>query len=84
MAVWVKREAAKKFFYDATTTDASKCRRNVDWEKLYSQEIDIPCEPEQAKIATFFDLVDKQIQAEKNKLDAMKLMKKGLFQQMFV
>ena len=84
MGVWVKREAAKKFFYDATTTGASQCRRNVDWDKLYSQEMEIPCEEEQRKISVFVTLVDKQIQIEKDKLEAIKQVKKGLLQQMFV
>ena len=84
MGVWVKREAAKKFFFDATTTGASQCRRNVDWDKLYSQEMEIPCEAEQRKISAFVTLVDKQIQIEKDKLEAIKQVKKGLLQQMFV
>lgn len=84
MGVWVKREAAKKFFFDATTTGASQCRRNVDWDKLYSQEMEIPCEAEQRKISAFVTLVDKQIQIEKGKLEAIKQVKKGLLQQMFV
>lgn len=84
MGVWVKREAAKKFFYDATTTGASQCRRNVDWDKLYSQEMELPCEAEQRKISAFVTLVDKQITLEKDKLEAIKQVKKGLLQQMFV
>lgn len=84
IAVWVKRDATKKFFYDATTTGASQCRRNVDWDKLYSQMIELPSQMEQKKIAKFCDLIDKQIQIEKDKLEAIKLVKKGLLQQMFV
>lgn len=39
---------------------------------------------EQRKIRTFFQLIDKQIQIEKDKLECVKLVKKGLLQQMFV
>lgn len=39
---------------------------------------------EQRKIVDFLQLVDKQIQVEKDKLEAIKLVKKGLLQQMFV
>lgn len=39
---------------------------------------------EQQKIVDFFALIDKQIQIEKDKLEAIKLVKKGLLQQMFI
>lgn len=39
---------------------------------------------EQRKIVDFLQLVDKQIQVEKDKLEAIKQVKKGLLQQMFV
>lgn len=39
---------------------------------------------EQRKIVVFLQLVDKQIQIEKKKLEAIKQVKKGLLQQMFV
>lgn len=39
---------------------------------------------EQQKIVNFFTLIDEQIQNEKKKLDAMKNIKKGLLQQMFL
>jgi len=39
---------------------------------------------EQQKIVDFFKTIDKQIQVEKDKLEAIKNVKKGLLQQMFV
>jgi type I restriction enzyme S subunit len=39
---------------------------------------------EQEKIASFFNLIDEQIQVEKDKLEAIKQVKKGLLQQMFM
>ena len=59
-------------------------RMAVSPEDLLSMPIDMPSLPEQKKIAQFFDLIDKQIQVEKDKLEAIKLVKKGLLQQMFV
>ena len=32
LAHWIKSDAAKHFFYNATTVGASMCRRNVEWE----------------------------------------------------
>lgn len=46
--------------------------------------VSIPCMEEQKKITSFFSLIDAQIQVEKDKLEAVKLVKKGLLQQMFV
>lgn len=43
----------------------------------------LPCIEEQKRIVEFFDLIDRQIQIEKEKLEAMKLIKKGMLQQMF-
>lgn len=39
---------------------------------------------EQRKIVDFFQLIDKQIRIEKDKMEAIKMVKKGLLQQMFV
>ena len=46
--------------------------------------VSLPCIEEQEKISQFFACVDKQIQIEKDKLEAIKQVKKGLLQQMFV
>lgn len=54
-------------------------------EDFLSVEISMPVSlEEQGKIAMFFNLIDEQIQLEKDKLEAIKLVKKGLLQQMFV
>lgn len=54
-------------------------------EDFLSVEISMPTAlAEQKKIANFFNLIDRQIQIEKDKLEAIKLVKKGLLQQMFV
>lgn len=44
----------------------------------------VPSLPEQQKIADFFNAVDKQIEIEEKRLETMKIIKKGLLQQMFI
>ena len=51
LAHWIKSDAAKHFFYNATTVGASMCRRNVEWETLYEQPLFLPSPDEQDKIA---------------------------------
>ena len=57
---------------------------NLKFEVFSDLEFDVPCSEEQTKIVDFFKIIDKQIQIEKNKLEAMKMIKKGLLQQMFM
>ncbi len=77
VAQWIKSEAAKKFFYDATTVGASVCRRNVEWETLYEQRLHIPCPDEQKKIAAFLALVSKRIDLQQQMVAALKKYKRG-------
>lgn len=54
-------------------------------EDFLSVEISVPTSTEeQKKIDDFLTLIDEQIQLEKDKLEAIKNVKKGLLQQMFV
>jgi len=58
---------------------------NITNDVFLEKEICLPTSEEEAKkIQTFVELLDKQIQIEKDKLEAVKLIKKGLLQQMFV
>lgn len=57
---------------------------NLKFEIFSDLEFDVPSPKEQAKIVALFKLLDKQIKIEKEKLEAIKLVKKGLLQQMFV
>lgn len=59
-------------------------RMAVSPENLLSMTVEAPTVAEQQKIAKFFDLIDEQIQIEKDKQEAIKQVKKGLLQQMFV
>ena len=84
MNQWVKWDMTKQFFYNATTVGASECRRNVDWNMLYSQLFAVPCLEEQQKIADCLSSLDEVIEKQKATLAAWEELKKGLLQQMFV
>ena len=84
MSQWVKWDMTKQFFYNATTVGASECRRNVDWNMLYSQLFAVPCLAEQQKITDCFSSLDEVIEKQKAILASWEELKKGLLQQMFV
>ena len=84
MSQWAKWDMTKQFFYNATTVGASECRRNVDWNMLYSQLFAVPCLAEQQKIAECLSALDDVIEKQKATLAAWEELKKGLLQQMFV
>lgn len=84
MSQWVKWDMTKQFFYNATTVGASGCRRNVDWNMLYSQLFAVPCLAEQQKFADCLSSLDDVIEKQKATLAAWEELKKGLLQQMFV
>ncbi len=77
---WIKREETNQFFYDATTTGASQCRRNVNWNTLYRQTLLLPCFEEQQKIAEILSSQDKEIELLEKELEQEKLKKKALMQ----
>ena len=84
MGQWAKWDMTKQFFYNATTVGASECRRNVDWNMLYSQLFAVPCLAEQQKIADCLSSLDEVIEKQKETLAAWEELKKGLLQQMIV
>lgn len=65
-------------------TEGIRDGRSINMDDFWLLEIPFPSIPEQKKIGHFMDLINKQIQIEKDKLEAIKLVKKGLLQQMFV
>lgn len=83
MAHWVKRDATKRFFYNATTPGASQCRRNVDWDALYEQTFYLPCEEEQQKIADFLSSVDEVIAACEAEEQNLEMQKKAVMKKIF-
>ena len=82
MVLFKTYDALKQFtiYSQGMTSD----QWNLKFDIFADLEFDVPCSEEQAKIVAFFKLLDKQIQIEKDKLDAIKQVKKGLLQQMFV
>lgn len=65
-------------------TEGIRDGRSINMDDFWLLEIPFPSIPEQRKIGQFMDLINKQIQVEKDKLEAIKQVKKGLLQQMFV
>ena len=76
IAQWIKSEAAKHFFYNATTVGASVCRRNVEWDTLYEQPLYLPCLDEQEKVARFLALLSDRINKQHLIISALKKYKK--------
>lgn len=77
IAQWIKSEAAKRFFYNATTVGASVCRRNVEWDTLYEQPLYLPCLDEQEKVAKFLSLLSDRINKQQQYVSALKKYKRG-------
>lgn len=57
---------------------------NLKYPQIRKIKIEVPCLEEQQKIADFLSSFDDKIDAEKEILDHLKELKKGLLQQMFV
>ena len=83
IAQWIKSEAAKRFFYNATTVGASVCRRNVEWDTLYEQPLYLPCLDEQEKLARFLTLLSDRINKQQQFVSALKKYKRGLSSSLF-
>ena len=84
IAQWIKSDAAKRFFYNATTVGASVCRRNVEWDTLYEQSLFLPSLPEQEKIANLLTLLSNRIEKQRQLIIALKKYKRGLLRAYFV
>lgn len=65
-------------------TEGIRDGRSINMDDFWLLEIPYPSIPEQRKIGKFMSLINRQIQIEKDKLEAIKLVKKGLLQQMFM
>lgn len=83
LAHWIKSDAAKHFFYNATTVGASMCRRNVEWETLYEQPLFLPSTDEQDKIASFLSILTQRIDAQQKYVATLKKYKRGVIQHIF-
>ena len=83
IAQWIKSDAAKRFFYNATTVGASVCRRNVEWDTLYEQALYLPCRDEQEKVAKFLGLLSNRINKQQQFVSALKKYKRGALKAIF-
>jgi len=83
LAHWIKSDAAKHFFYNATTVGASMCRRNVEWETLYEQPLFLPSTDEQDKITSFLSFLTQRIDAQQKYVATLKKYKRGVMQKVF-
>ena len=83
IAQWIKSDAAKRFFYNATTVGASVCRRNVEWDTLYGQSLFLPSLPEQEKIANLLTLLSNRIEKQRQLIITLKKYKRGVFEAVF-
>ncbi|MCS6132936.1 restriction endonuclease subunit S [Clostridium botulinum] len=81
---WVKKDSTKNFFLMATTEGASQCRKNIEWNILNNQLINVPKIEEQIKIGGYFNELDNLITLHQRKLEHLQQQKKGLLQQMFI
>ena len=51
---------------------------NISSDLVYSVKLNYPSKKEQDKVSNFFDLLDKKIELQSKKIEALKLYKKGL------
>lgn len=71
-------------YVKAISTGTSNSQKRITPSDFWAMEIPVPSLPEQQKIADFFTALDEVIDAAKERLEALKEMKKGFMQQMFV
>lgn len=83
IAQWVKRPATNQFFLDVTTEGASQCRKNIDWDALYKQCIELPSLEEQKEIAKLLMSLDSKIAFEKTEVRKLKDFKSAMLTKMF-
>jgi len=68
----------------AESTGIASDKWSLSYEKFADIEVCIPCLDEQNKIVSFFELIDELLVVQSLKLEALKDVKKGLLQQMFI
>lgn len=68
----------------AESTGIASDKWSLSYEKFANIEVCIPCLDEQNKIVSFFELIDALLVVQSLKLEAIKNVKKGLLQQMFI
>lgn len=81
--VWVKRDATKKFFLNATTAGASLCRKNIEWDSLYQQAVMLPELDEQEKISEFLIKLEQIISDKELQKMKIETLKSSMLEKMF-
>lgn len=81
--VWIKRDATKSFFLNATTAGASLCRKNIEWDTLYRQSIFLPEATEQEKIAKFLIELEQLISNKTLQKKKIEIFKATMLEKMF-
>lgn len=81
--VWIKRESTKNFFSSATTAGASLCRKNIEWNSLYSKAILLPEETEQKLIAKLLIKLEKVISYKELRKQKLQSFKASMLEKMF-
>ena len=81
ICMYYNSDIYKNIIFNMITGDG---RNNLNMKDFNKVKIPIPCLEEQEKIANFLTSLDNVLQEEKNYLEYLKTIKKGLLQQMFV
>ena len=76
----LKTPSARK---EITTKSGGSTRYNVGQETLSDVDVMFPTLEEQEKIASLFSLIDNKISIQEEKVDALKVYKKGMMQKIF-
>lgn len=95
LRIVIKNSHCKLFFYYQLTTDTNKkyfesranqavSQASINQTELRKTPVQVPCQEEQTKIASFLSALDDKIAVKKAELDKLKTWKQGLLQQMFV
>ncbi|MDX7604988.1 restriction endonuclease subunit S [Klebsiella quasipneumoniae] len=95
LRIVIKNSHCKLFFYYQLTTDTNKkyfesranqavSQASINQTELRKTPVQVPCQEEQTKIASFLSALDNKIAVKKAELDKLKTWKQGLLQQMFV
>lgn len=71
-------------YLENNSSGTSNSQKRVEPKTIMQAHILIPSLPEQEKIADFFSALDEKIEAMEKQRDALKAMKKGFLQQMFI
>ncbi|MDN4100460.1 restriction endonuclease subunit S [Bacillus cereus] len=67
-----------------STTYGIRDGKAISYSDFSTLRFDLPCIEEQRKIAKFISILDKKIDIEQQKLEALQQQKKGFMQQMFI